>query len=383
MGSTSSSAAGQDSARSSGSESSGLGLNDNVVDLSVRLHDDSLPTEKRRSFQTLRKRRRRTVTSVVSGLRKQRSVLHGTGTSKWWQSRNWYYLLLDMRFLRLMGWILLTYVVICLLWSLLSWPLFEEIFCDLPDDNAITQNAFGTAFVFATSNVLTMGSGMCYAQGYLAAVVGFLQNFIGIIINVAVFSIFVVKLQQPRPEVIFSKQALITTRDGEPIFMFRIGNKRVNLLYNPAVYVSLLEPYQTSEGETFVRYRHLNVDFPNSMTGVATAIHTIDHDSPLLELTAEDLENKAINVVFTAHDGKSKQSFLLAFSLELRFQKYCFIGQLSNMFAHSIFHRRLQRSSFMYDAIQRARHCGGRLSLPGHDGVGRREQIPCEFQAIS
>ena len=298
------------SGSSSKSFSDGEGDGDKV---SVRLHDDSLPSKRRKgSFQSVRQRRRRTVTSVVSGLRKQRSVLHGTGTSKWWQSRNWYYLLLDMRFLRLMGWILLTYIVICLMWSLLSWPLFDEIFCDLPDDNAITQSAFGTAFVFATSNVLTMGSGMCYAQGYIAALVGFLQNFIGIIINVAVFSIFVVKLQQPRPEVIFSSQALITTRDGEPIFMFRIGNKRVNLLYNPAVYVSLLEPYQTSEGETFVRYRHLKVEFPNSMTGVATAIHTIDHDSPLLELTAEDLENKAINVVFTAHDGKTRHMTVAA-----------------------------------------------------------------------
>ncbi|GBG26881.1 Inward rectifier potassium channel 2 [Hondaea fermentalgiana] len=241
---------------------------------------------------------------IESGKRKKRSALHGTGASKWYEAKNWYYVLLDWSWAFVFFLSALSYLLMCLLWSLVSWILSDEIECESGEDIFI-PGTFGSAFVFATSNILTLGYGPCLPGSYGLYVLSCVQQFAGIMLNVIVLSVVVSKFQIPKPDIVFSKKALVTTRDGEPTLLIRVGNRRVNLVYETRVSVNLLRFHETTEGENFVGYDTLETSFPPIVTAVATIIHKIDEQSPLRRflLDPEEMANIVLSVSFSGHDS--------------------------------------------------------------------------------
>ena len=172
-------------------------------------------------------------------------------------------------------WYTLSVIVL----SLLTWPISDAVECESGADEFI-PGTFGAAAVFTTSNIITLGYGPCIPGTYGLFTMGTFQQYIGLILSVLALSVVVAKFQIPKPDVVFGKKAIVTTRDGVPALMIRIGNRRVNLLYSTRVKVTLLSSRKTAEGETFVEHFPLEIDFPPNMTAVATALHKIDHLSP-------------------------------------------------------------------------------------------------------
>ncbi len=58
-------------------------------------------------------------------------------------------------------------------------------------------------------------------------------------------AVIITRFQQPVADVFFSDNVLVTTRNGVPHIMFRVGNGRANVLFSPNIIVSVLRSVVT------------------------------------------------------------------------------------------------------------------------------------------
>jgi len=250
------------------------------------------------------KQRRGVPDELASGKRKKRSALHGTGVSKWYAAKNWYYSLLDTGWGTVFALATLLYISTIFFFSLVSWAVADDIECEAGMDT-FQPGTLGIAAVFATSNIITLSSSVCLPADFGAFALASLQQYVGLILNVIVLSVVVSKFQVPKPDVVFSKNVLVTTRDGDPVLLIRVGNRRVNLIYETRVAVAMLSFHETREGESYVSYEQLKVQFPPTMTAVATIIHYLDKNSPLRYVLRDpdEMQRIALTVSFIGHDS--------------------------------------------------------------------------------
>eukprot|EP00854_Cymbomonas_tetramitiformis_P007955 gene7955-9450_t len=239
----------------------------------------------------------------------------------WWQSL--YFKLLDSSFLQLALFILTLYTSCILLAAMLivatnvadaitvPGDAFEALDGTLVegtlDDSLLGLSRFGRSIFFSATALITMGWGimgvMCYA---LATAF----QFFGTILNVFIFSVVVTKFQQPVADTLFGRFALLTTRNGEPHLLLRVGNRRGNLVYNPEFRVGVMYQEATEEGEILMRLISLEVPQPVALKGVYTIAIPLDRTpgNPLLELTPDKLHKlgsaaPTISVAFSGRDS--------------------------------------------------------------------------------
>lgn len=101
----------------------------------------------------------------------------------------------------------------------------------------------------------------------------------------------------------FSRNAVISTRDGQLCLLFRIGNTRKSLIIQLAVRAHLVHHRMTQEGELMPFHQHELAIQLDSMSGNAfsrwpvTACHYITPGSPLYELTKKSLERAKFEII--------------------------------------------------------------------------------------
>ena len=153
------------------------------------------------------------------------------------------------------------------------------------------------------------------------------------VINVFVFSAVLAKFQSPRADIIFSDKVCFFTRDGVRHLCLRLGNLRCHTLYNPSLRLFVLKEkvseaslartrgnsspdhllpsssplkQETSEGESFIQIKELDVEEPGTVSGFYNITHKIDEESPLFELRESQMRSRdqilALQVIFTALD---------------------------------------------------------------------------------
>ena len=135
------------------------------------------------------------------------------------------------------------------------------------------------------------------------------------VINVFVFSAVLAKFQSPRADIIFSDKVCFFTRDGVRHLCLRLGNLRCHTLYNPSLRLFVLKEkvseaslartrgnsspdhllpsssplkQETSEGESFIQIKELDVEEPGTVSGFYNITHKIDEESAVhLEMEGE------------------------------------------------------------------------------------------------
>ena len=111
---------------------------------------------------------------------------------------------------------------------------------------------------------------------------------------------------------LFSRHAVITTRDGVPCLMFRMANQRGNQIVEARVHVVLARNETTLEGESLRRLYDLEMmRAQNALFALTwTAIHPLTADSPLHRATPQSLaaEEAEIIVSLTGLDETFSQT---------------------------------------------------------------------------
>jgi inward rectifier potassium channel len=180
--------------------------------------------------------------------------------------------------------------------------------------NEATQQGatFMEAFHFSVQTMTTIGYGTMSPQSpYVHALVT-IEAAVGIVGVAIMTGLVFAKLSRPNAGVLFSKPVVITTLDGVPHLLFRIGNTRGNDIVDARVTFTALIDSLTAEGHHFGRLHDLKLTRDRSpiFSLSWSVMHPIDESSPLygLDLEEEPSPIRSLIVTLLGHDGTYGQT---------------------------------------------------------------------------
>jgi len=156
-----------------------------------------------------------------------------------------------------------------------------------------------------------MGFGTVSPQSDASYALAVSQCFLGVLLNVFMFTFVITKFQRPLAHVVLAEKACVCTRGGELFVLVRVGNLRCNTLHKGEVTMTLLRRKRTAEGESFLDRVSLKVfEQPRTLTAVATVAHKVERSGPGAVFedlygggkTPEELADLLLQVVVTAYD---------------------------------------------------------------------------------
>lgn len=209
-------------------------------------------------------------------------------------SADLYHLLLNRSWPGLMGLVLVGYVGINALFAGLYLAGGDTI------ENA-RPGSFADAFFFSVQTMATIGYGKMTAVGLYANMLVTLESLTGIIITAMFTGLFFAKFSRPAAQVMFSRNAVITQRDGVRSLLFRLANRRLNQISEATLHLVMARNEKTLEGESIRRFYDLKLARDkNSLFALSwTVIHPITPDSPLYGQTKENLAATGVELLAT------------------------------------------------------------------------------------
>ncbi|XP_038138096.1 potassium inwardly rectifying channel subfamily J member 11, like [Cyprinodon tularosa] len=169
-------------------------------------------------------------------------------------------------------------------------------------------HSFTSAFLFSIEVQVTIGFGgrMVTEECPVAIIMLIIQNILGLIINAVMLGCVFMKTAQAnrRAEtLIFSRNAVIATRNGRPTFMFRVGDLRKSMIISATIQLQVIRRTVTAEGEVVpVCQLDIQVENPLRSNGIFLVSpliisHTIDRGSPLYDLSAQSLATEDLEII--------------------------------------------------------------------------------------
>lgn len=174
------------------------------------------------------------------------------------------------------------------------------------------DGSFTDALSFSVQTMATIGYGVMHPASNPANGAMIIESMFGIIFTALTTGLVFAKFSRPTTRVRYSSTMVITTFEGKRTLMFRIGNRRSNVIVEAQLHVVAFVTTQTAEGETFYKARDLQLvrDRQVGMTRGWTVMHVIDEGSPLYGLDAKGLADIEIeiNIALTGIDSVTMQS---------------------------------------------------------------------------
>lgn len=165
--------------------------------------------------------------------------------------------------------------------------------------NATTNSEkFGEAFFFSAQTFTTVGYGRINPIGFWASFTASVEALIGLMSFALATGLLYGRFSKPKAYLRYSKNALFTPfRDGVAL-MFRFVPFTRNYLVN--VEVKLTAAMRILEdGVLKTKFFNVPLDISKASTLVAnwTLVHMINEDSPLYNLTKDDLANAQVEIL--------------------------------------------------------------------------------------
>ncbi|KAG5681935.1 hypothetical protein PVAND_011337 [Polypedilum vanderplanki] len=169
-------------------------------------------------------------------------------------------------------------------------------------------HSFLSAFLFSLETQHTIGYGHRYVTEACPEAIFMLclQSIMGVFIQAFMVGVVFAKLSRPKKRaqtLLFSRNAVICHRDGVPCLMFRVGDMRKSHIIEAHVRAQIIKRKVTKEGELLPFYQQeLLVGADGSDDRLmfiwpTLIVHKIDEDSPLYELTAQDMLKERFEIV--------------------------------------------------------------------------------------
>jgi inward rectifier potassium channel len=175
-----------------------------------------------------------------------------------------------------------------------------------------STGSFGDSLSFSVQTMATIGYGVMHPVAATAHAIVIVESMFAIVFTALATGLVFAKFSRATTRIAFSKVAAITSHEGEPTLMFRVGNRRGNVIVEAQVHVVAVMTTTTLEGETFYKA----IDLPlvrERQVGMArgwTVMHVIDERSPLHGLDAAGLARAEIelNIALTGIDDITMQA---------------------------------------------------------------------------
>ena len=157
---------------------------------------------------------------------------------------------------------------------------------------------FLNAFYFSVQTFTTVGYGAMAPMGRATSMVAAVEALTGLLSFALATGLLYGRFSRPSAKLLFSEHALISPHKDHNALMFRVVNRRRNVLMELEAKV-LVKLEEEEDGELKRKFYRLNLEndaihfFPMNWT----LVHPIGAGSPLLGLTSDDLKKKKAEVL--------------------------------------------------------------------------------------
>ncbi|KAG7210449.1 hypothetical protein KM043_011978 [Ampulex compressa] len=169
-------------------------------------------------------------------------------------------------------------------------------------------HSFTSCFLFSVETQHTIGYGAKHTTDECPEAIFILciQSMTGVILQAFMVGIVFAKLSRPKKRtqtLLFSRNAVICQRDGQPCLMFRVGDMRKSHIIEAHVRAQMIKRKVTKEGELLPFFQtELKVGGDGEEDKIffiwpTTIVHKIDEDSPLYQISASDMLRERFEIV--------------------------------------------------------------------------------------
>ncbi|XP_011156828.3 G protein-activated inward rectifier potassium channel 3 isoform X3 [Solenopsis invicta] len=167
---------------------------------------------------------------------------------------------------------------------------------------------FASCFLFSVETQHTIGYGAKHTTDECPEAIFTLciQSMTGVILQAFMVGIVFAKLSRPKKRtqtLLFSRNAVICQRDGQPCLMFRVGDMRKSHIIEAHVRAQMIKRKITKEGELLPFFQtELKVGGDGEEDKIffiwpTTIVHKIDRYSPLYKVSANDMLRERFEIV--------------------------------------------------------------------------------------
>ncbi|XP_020300464.1 G protein-activated inward rectifier potassium channel 3-like isoform X2 [Pseudomyrmex gracilis] len=168
---------------------------------------------------------------------------------------------------------------------------------------------FASCFLFSVETQHTIGYGAKHTTDVCpeAIFTMCIQSMTGVILQAFMVGIVFAKLSRPKKRtqtLLFSRNAIICQRDGQPCLMFRVGDMRKSHIIEAHVRAQMIKRKVTKEGELLPFFQtELKVGCEDGeedkifFIWPTTIVHKIDRHSPLYRISASDMLRERFEIV--------------------------------------------------------------------------------------
>ena len=202
-----------------------------------------------------------------------------------WRWRDVYRWLLGLRWPQFAAFVASLYVGLNL--------LFAALYSLRRDSIAGTTGGswFYDCFFFSVQTLATVGYGHMYPQTLYGHIVSTVEIMTGLFLLAVMTGLIFVRFSRPIARVVFSNSIVITSLNGKPTLMVRIGNENQHSMVEAEFRIMFSRDEALLEGGDFRYFYVLKLHFDRLtlFPAALTLRHTIDENSPLFGATAETL----------------------------------------------------------------------------------------------
>jgi inward rectifier potassium channel len=219
-----------------------------------------------------------------------------TGIS-FWQRLSLYHTLLRLPRLRFLLVVFLFYTTLNVFFATIYVLIGIEHLRGIDGTDTLTQ--FQQAFFFSSQTLTTVGYGHISPVGLWANIVASLESFLGILSFAMVTGLLYGRFTRPKAYLTFSKNVLVAPYKNTRALMVRVASYKNNHLTDLEAQVTLaMHVYENGKKVTRFFPITLEISKINSLALSWTIVHAINEDSPLYDMTFEEIKDANIELLY-------------------------------------------------------------------------------------
>jgi inward rectifier potassium channel len=193
-----------------------------------------------------------------------------------------------------MTWI--KFITLIFLWYFLLNILFAGIYFFIGIEHLTIEKStpfqdFLNSYFFSAQTLTTLGYGLVSPQGNITAFISSLEALIGLIGFAFMTGLLYGRFSKPKAAIRFSDVMVLRPFKDKRAVMFRLMNKRTNVMIEPKIKVTLAINELDDNGVFSRKFFNLNLEREKIMylPSTWTIVHEIEEGSPLYKYTDEQL----------------------------------------------------------------------------------------------
>jgi inward rectifier potassium channel len=214
-----------------------------------------------------------------------------------WERISVYHTLLRMKQSHFFIFILVLYTSVNLLFAALYFITGVEHLAGTDNPHTFFDK-FMEAFFFSSQTLTTVGYGKVAPTGMMANSIASIESLVGILIFAVMTGLIYGRFSRPRAYLLFSPNMLIAPYKEGKALMIRIASYKNNHLTDVEAQFTL-GIHEQENGKTVTRFYPLKLEFAkiNSLALSWTIVHHITEESPLHNITKEEVAESKMEVI--------------------------------------------------------------------------------------